>query len=654
MSLQSFLSRISRRVAVGKGAPLAASVGKCPRSKQWTVLLRDINGLSRAALKPLQGGTPDFGADTGINGMTSTRVLHQAGGALALSLFSLVGCNAIVGLDKIKISDEPTAGAGTGSGGRPTVDGGAGGKAGSTASESGSGATPEAQGGEGGEGGEGKPPGDCTTNQECTDRFSEEAAGEAGAAGAEVVAAACVKTPLPHCVKLLSEDCDSITGDYKNDQAILVGSLFSTKGTTAPTNLPRQQSAALGIEQINMAGGIPNGGTGRPLVMISCDESTDLIRAATHLVSDLHVPAIVGPNTSQHTLDVSTKVTVPGGTVVMSPTGVASSIASLIDDDLTWLMVPSDVQRAPLMIDQIGELETQLKAERAKQYVDLGVVFRNDALGIGTRTALNDLTINGKPLTNAINLNNHVQFDPYNGTDVEAVVAKYLTFLPDIIVLAGTAEAITVMVRLEKDWPAAQARPYYVLIDSTKVPELLAQVTNNEDLRLRVRGTGITSGPPGNDTPDKTFQAFVSDYNVRYGSPPLPSGVGPAHDAAYAIGLALAATRDQPVSGASVAHGLRRLAGGATKLTATALNVRPAFQKLVAGEKISVVGTFGMLDWDANGAVQGGTLEIWCISPPAPPTAAMPQPQATYNGSGLTFDIKTQTRYGTYTQCTTP
>ena len=45
--------------------------------------------------------------------------------------------------------------------------------------------------------------------------------------------------------------------------------------------------------------------------------------------------------------------------------------------------------------------------------------------------------------------------------------------------------------------------------------------------------------------------------------------MGPSHDAAYAIGLALAATTDQPVSGKSVAAGLRKLAGGTTVLVAT-------------------------------------------------------------------------------------
>jgi branched-chain amino acid transport system substrate-binding protein len=381
--------------------------------------------------------------------------------------------------------------------------------------------------------------------------------------------------------------------------------------------------------------------------MVSCDESTNLVRASTHLVGDLHVPAIVGPNTSQDTLDVSTKVTVPGGTVVMSPTGVASSIASLSDNDLTWLMVPSDVQRAPLMINQIGELEKDLKAARSKSVVKLGVVFRNDALGIGTRTSLNDLMINGASMTAGINLNANVQIDGYTGADAtqQPLVTKYLMFSPDIIVLAGTAEAITkIMVPLEAQWTNSD-RPSYVLIDSVKVPELLAAVTNNDDLRHRIRGTGITPGPTGSNTPGDAFNAFVLDYNLRYpGSAATTSGMGPSHDAAYAIAWALAATRTLPVSGASVAQGLRMLAGGAMQVEATSTNILAAFQKLAAGQKISAIGTFGNLDWDANGAVLGGTLEMWCIGGPTT--------KPVYGSSGLSYDIKAKTYSSTmYVQC---
>lgn len=572
---------------------------------------------------------------------------------LAGLLLAGVACNSIVGLDDLKIASD-SAGTSTSSGGSDTTSAGkssggasSGGSGGSTTTSN-AGVPPNE---EAGAGGDGSHPfvGECQTNQECTDKASANAAqmGSGGDSGG-TVAAVCIK-PEFRCATLLSQDCGTITGDYLNDRAIILGSLFSTMGAQAATNIVRQQAAALAIEQINAVGGVPSGDTSadaRPLVMVSCDESTNLVRAAEHLVKDLGVPAIVGPNTSQDTLDVSSKVTVPGGTVVMTPTAVASSITALGDKDLTWLMVPSDVQRAPLMISQINALETQLKQDRELDAIKLGIVFRNDALGVGTRTSLNDLVLNGKGLTDPVNLGNHVEIDGYNAADADqkAIVDKYVSFAPDIIVLAGTAEAITkVLVPLEAAWTAPQ-RPSYVLIDSTKVPELLTAVTNNEDLRQRVRGTGITPGPSGKNTPAEAYNGFKIDYDVRYpGSTSTISGMGPAHDAAYAIGLALAATKDQPVSGASIAAGLRKLASGATKLTTLGTNLLPAFQKLTNGSGITAVGSFGVLDWDANGAVKGGTLEMWCIGG----TAEKP----VYQSSGLLFDIMSQQQSGAYKQC---
>ena len=573
---------------------------------------------------------------------------------LLASLFTLtaVACNSIVGLNDFSVSDDANGGRdATTNGGTQTTNGGSGsanGKGGSGAELASAGTSNVAEGGAGGDGNGFV--GECTTNQQCVDKASENPVeiGAGGDANDGPVAAVCVQ-PEGRCEQLLSADCHTVTGDYLNDRAIILGTLFSTMGAQAATNIPRQQAAALAIEQINAVGGVPAGKTSadaRPLVLVSCDESTNLVRAAEHLVKDLHVPAIVGPNTSQDTLDVSTKVTVPGGTVVITPTAVASSIPALGDNDLTWLMVPSDVQRAPLMISQLGALETQLKSERELSQIKLGIVFRNDALGVGTRTSLNELKLNGKSLTDPINLGNHVEIDGYSATDVDlqGLVTKYLEFAPDIIVLAGTAEAISkVMVPLEAQW-TGDVRPHYVLIDSTKVPELITAVTNNDDLRFRIRGTGITPGPSGTNTPAEAYNGFKIDYDVRYaGGTSTISGMGPAHDAAYAIGLALAATKDQPVSGASIAAGLRKLASGPTKITTLGTNLLSAFQKLTAGNGITAVGSFGVLDWDANGAVKGGTLEMWCIGG----TSAKPA----YQSSGLLFDIMSSKESGTYKQC---
>jgi ABC-type branched-subunit amino acid transport system substrate-binding protein len=476
----------------------------------------------------------------------------------------------------------------------------------------------------------------CVSNAKCTDDAT------LAHGSSDPVPAVCVQQ-TGHCVELLTDDCDTITGDYKNDDAVVIGSLFSTKGAQAATNIQRQQSAALAVTQINDVGGLPLGGsTPKKLVLVSCDESTDLMRAGDHLVNDLRVPAIVGPNTSQDTLDLSTSVSIPGGTVVMSPTAVASSVGSLLDDDLTWLMVPTDVQRAPLMISQINALETQLEAARATTSVKLGIVFRNDALGTGTRTSLNSLVLNGKPISDAVNLGNHVHINAYDfgAPDQDAIVSEYLTFLPDIVVLAGTAEAITrVMVPLEAGWPAGAPRPHYVLIDSVKVPELITAVTDNEDLRARVRGTGITPAP----TSKSVYDAFKVDYQVAYPGSSIISGMGPAYDATYAIALALVAEGDADPSGEAVKSGLRRLQGGDMQIDIGATRVLAAFQHLATGDSIDARGTFANLSWTKDGTVQGGTLEIWCIGAPAGKPA--------YQSSGLSFDIMTGASQGLYSQC---
>jgi ABC-type branched-subunit amino acid transport system substrate-binding protein len=542
-----------------------------------------------------------------ISQLRKNRAMHLMRATAVFPLFFAVACNQILGLDDLAL-------------------------AGSTADASY--ALPD--------GGAAYAIEPCTTNLECSKRVT---AGETDAdGGAGIIPAMCMKT-THRCVRLLSEDCTTITGDYTNDDAIVIGSMFSTTGAQATTNLARQQSAILAVEEINAAGGVPAGGTsagGRPLVMVSCDEAGHLLAAGSHLVRDLAVPAIIGPNTSQDTLDLSKMLTITGGTLVISPTAVASSISDLIDQQLTWLMVPSDVQRAPLMIAQINALETQLAHERDASKVKLGVIFRDDALGVGTRVSLNALVLNGKPLSDAVNLGTNVRIDGYDfkQTDQSALVHAYLDFAPDILVVAGTAESITnVIVPLEQAWPDAP-RPYYVLIDSAKTPELIAAVTGNDDLRRRIRGTGVTPGPQS----QTVYNAFKVDYELRYpdGSATI-SGMGPSYDATYAVAYALAATKDSPASGANVALGLRKLAGGPTRMEIQGTTILAAFQKLVAGDNITAVGTFGPLEWNANGAVVGGTIEMWCIG--------VANGTPVYQSSGLMLDVASGMQSGTYKQC---
>lgn len=486
----------------------------------------------------------------------------------------------------------------------------------------------------------------CTTNEACTEQATLAALdGPDASVGADgVVPAVCLQS-TGRCVNLLSEDCKTITGEYKDNRAIVIGSLFATAGTTGTQNVPRQQSATLAVEEINLAGGIPSetAGVSRPLVMISCDVSSNLERAARHLAYDLKVPAIVGPNTSQDTLDVSNKVTIQAGVLAISPTAVAASIADLRDNDLTWLMIPSDDQRAPLMIRDINDLEASIKAKRAGS-VKFSIIYRDDALGVGTRNSMSALVINDKPLADPVNAgspggNAHIVPYPAKDADYASILSKEIAFAPDIVVLAGTAETVTkILTPLEAGWTAA-TRPYYYFIDPSKGPELLAAVTGNEDLRVRIRGTGTRPTTSAEAVAD----AFKLAYQGRYGTAPTASGAGACYDATYSIAYALATIQDEPITSAAVARGLRKLSGGSVDVTTGSLHLLEAFQTLASGQSINALGTNCPLEWDSRGIVAGGTIDMWCIGN----TGGTPA----FQSSGLTFDIKTQTYNGVYTQC---
>jgi ABC-type branched-subunit amino acid transport system substrate-binding protein len=448
------------------------------------------------------------------------------------------------------------------------------------------------------------------------------------------------------CVPLESEQCRLVAGDLEAPDAIVIGSLFSLTGAQAMTNLPRAQSVQLAVEELNAVGGVPGTGPAtRPLVLVQCDEIADLDAAANHLVNELKVPAIVGPNVSQDVITVSQKYSIKGGTVLITPTAVASSISDLEDNDLTWQFIPSDEARAPLMVKQINELEDLLRGERPDRNIRLSIIHRNDALGTGTRVSLNDLPFNGMSLADNLSPNvAAVTIEPYGASDMArqmAIVDRQLNFAPDIVVMAGLAEAVTqIMVPLEQRW-TGNARPYYVLIDSLKVPELLAAVSMNDDLRKRVRGTGIV--PTARSS--QVFEAFQVGYRTRFpDSPSTISGMGPSYDAGYAIAYALAATRDMPVSGASVAMGLRKLGGPGngepTEIQST--KILSAFSQLTSLKSLDALGTFAPLKFDAKGAPTVGRVEVWCIASGS---------TAQFASSRRAYDIATRRLDGMYEQC---
>jgi ABC-type branched-subunit amino acid transport system substrate-binding protein len=470
----------------------------------------------------------------------------------------------------------------------------------------------------------------CTTNRDC----------RADSAATAAVADHCV-TARRRCAALFSADCRHVTGPMQADDAILIGSLLSVEGT--PANLARQQSAMLAVEEINAAGGVPNGADApRPLLMISCDAKADVTRAATHLIDELRVQAIIGPDSTQEPVPLATKLAIPNGALMLSPTLGPANAADLVDDDLIWSMVPNDLQRAALMIDQVHSLETTLKAQRAKSALKLVILAPRGPLGASPLASLSTLTFGDEPLSRPNNLGNHVRIDSYPvaANAQNALVSDYVAFAPDIVVLLGAEEAVTQwMAPLERAWSSAE-RPHYLLTDTAKGPELLELLKTRGDLAARVRGVGVTAA----SVSLSAHAAFTRAYRERFGDPSaLPADLSSCYDAVYAIALAAASRGSAAISGIAIAAGLRRLMGGELAVELGSRAFVAAAESLQAGKKLSVVGTLTPLLWDERGALSAGTLDSWCVGN----AAGSPS----FGSGGRQLDVASQELAGVFAPC---
>lgn len=574
---------------------------------------------------------------------TSLSFISAACAAAALA----TGCSSLFNLDQYSAGDRPDAmtadGVGIGDGGVADPDG---------AADSVVAAAPE-----------------CTTNAQCTAQATLEGPPEAGASPTAApdggvaapftgaidggtIPALCVQS-VGKCARLLTADCPTFYGDYLNDNAVVLATFYITSGASGASNVPRQQAAILAAQEINSSiagGGLPPltpQGPARPLVVVQCDPSQNTVRTAQHLMNDLHTPAIVGPNAAQDVIDVTEQVSTKTGALLMSPTALASPITYLVDNGLTWRDVPSDDQRAKLLIEQINEIETMLHDTRGPT-LKLGIVYRTDALGLSALDSISGkLIFNGHFISDAANASN-VSLDHYdvanNIPSQTAIATRYASaFVPDIVFITAQEQVADVVIPLEQALTAAGAvnRPYYLCTDAAKTQAFLSGVKAANvppDFAGRVRGIGVR--PDGDSA--SVFAAFNTAFTSQYGSNPGTSGMGSSYDAMYSIAYAIAATPGMPVTGASVAQGLGSLGAGMT-ISVGQGQANIALQTLAGGKSIALRGTFSAMLWDTNGDIVGGTAEVWCVGV-ASGTAA-------FGSSTLTMDVGTQVISGTYTQC---
>lgn len=439
-------------------------------------------------------------------------------------------------------------------------------------------------------------------NAACTTEVGGPAIARDGGAGAS------------RCVALKSADCPEVTGDVSRDDVVIVGSLLPTRGPDASLGLPAENATRLAVGEIAQVGGLLRAdGTSRPMAIVHCDHSSDsdiAVRAATHLVDEVGVAAIVGPDFSGIALDVAARLTLDRGVLLVSPAATSVALtafdATRGGERLLWRTSPSDVYQAVPLAAQYQAIEAGLKAGGLAT-AKVAVLYKNDAYGKGLYESFRaGVSVNGRPADDPLNADNFVAREYDAEADLGSLVTDLATLAPSVVVGVGLTELVTRVVEpLEQAW-ASGPPPHYLFSEGARSQDLLDLIGRRDDLRARTRGTN-----PGTNNP--LSQAFYSRYQRSYGEA-LVFGMAGAYDATYLLAYAVvAAGEGAPLSGGALARGLRRMTGGAVRVDAGPTDVAKAFNLLHDGNAIDYNGASGPLDFDGAGEAPSD-IQVWCVA----------------------------------------
>ena len=132
------------------------------------------------------------------------------------------------------------------------------------------------------------------------------------------------------------------TTTHPDDGSLVIGAILPRGGSAADLGASMGDALAVGIAEINAAGGI-NGG---PVRLITEEEGTNL--ATTELAVQSLAPrvdAIIGPTSSLNTLGVLSGA-VEAGVLTCSPTASALALDNFPDQGLFFRTIPSDSLQA--------------------------------------------------------------------------------------------------------------------------------------------------------------------------------------------------------------------------------------------------------------------------------------------------------------------
>ena len=368
--------------------------------------------------------------------------------------------------------------------------------------------------------------------------------------------------------------------------ALKIGMLFDYTGSLAEFGPNMETGARLAVKQINAAGGV----LGKPIELIKADSGTNpqvAVEAATRLINVNGVQAMIGSLSSGVTIAVAEGVAVPNKVIIISPASTSPALTAVKDNDFLFRTVLSDAAQGLVL------------AQWAKEqgYTKVATFYTNNAYGVG----LSDQFVK--------------TFEEEGGTITAAVSheQEQTTYLSELQkAVAGKPDALVAI-----SYPVEGAIYIKEAIENNLIKTfLLTDGTKSEDIITAVGAAaleGTTGSVPSTPEEANLTADFDAEYKAEYGKD-VPSApyVRESYDAVIAIALAAEAAKSTDSS--KIRDQLRKVAGPpGDKLGASAADVKQALEAIRAGTDIDFEGASNRQNWDKNGDVLTGGIEIFKI-----------------------------------------
>jgi branched-chain amino acid transport system substrate-binding protein len=362
-----------------------------------------------------------------------------------------------------------------------------------------------------------------------------------------------------------------------------IGLLGPLTGPLAPFGPDYINTSNLALEHINAAGGV----LGQPVELVVGDTGTapeQGVAEARRLVDIAGVHAIVGAAASGVTLPVAESVTIPNKILQISNCSTSPALTDVEDDDYLFRTPISDAAQGVVLADLVEELG----------FTSVCTMYVNNAYGQGLSEAF------------AGAYTGEVTAQVSHTAETATTYASELNQCVE-----GGPEAL-----LALSYPTGQADVYlkeavegglidqFVFCDGTKSGDMFAKLGWENFDGMEGTAPGALQTEFGTTFDD----AFEAKYAYLYQTPFNRE----TYDAVVLI--ALAAEKAGSTDPTAIRDALRDVANSPGEVAGPgAEGVAAAFEAVRAGTDIDYQGAAGSIEFDENGDILVGAIEIWRV-----------------------------------------